>query len=104
MTEQEKKWFWMMDWCRQKGFHPSSAWNSAEEAWLKHLYSSYDPNFPIEDQINKYSELKELDNCHCGEKRNARKSLFFKDGRLHWCLEWICRKHSSHSENTTEPF
>lgn len=39
MTEQEKQWFWIADFCKKKGWppHQSWAWNLAAEAYLRHL-------------------------------------------------------------------
>lgn len=33
MTEEQKKWHWMMEWCRVRRHAPADFWDLAEEAY-----------------------------------------------------------------------
>ena len=106
MTEQEKKWFWIVDFCKEKKWppHQSWAWSLAEEAYFSHLYEDYDPNLPPDGQIGKCAEFHQKDNCDCGAKSDLWKTLQHDGEKFYWYLEWICHKDSSHVEDRIDPF
>jgi hypothetical protein len=42
LSKRQKKWFWMMDYCKANKLHPGEreSWEEAKEAWRKHELKS----------------------------------------------------------------